>query len=143
MRQAGDEVGPVRQAGDEVGPVRQAGDEGSKPGTRPAGLLVWPVDAPAVAPTTVQAVAGAARRTPDAVVRPVHRGEPGHPIYVPAALLSGEDSSAEGGLRGLIQRAVGQGRCALRDVPVEDPDCRLNVNTPAQYRALSQRQRSP
>jgi CTP:molybdopterin cytidylyltransferase MocA len=127
----------------EVGPARQAGDEVGGQAVLPAGLLVWPVDAPAVAPSTVQAVARAARQTPDAVVRPVHRGEPGHPIYVPAALLTREDPAFEGGLRGLIQRAVDQRRCALRDVPVEDPDCRLNANTPAQYWALAQRQRSP
>jgi CTP:molybdopterin cytidylyltransferase MocA len=100
------------------------------------GLLVWPADAPAVARATVAAVARAARQTPLAVVQPVHGGKPGHPIHVPPMVLARDLPSGEDGLRGLIRRAVQTRRCELCEVPVSDPGCLINVNTPEQYQAL-------
>ncbi len=99
----------------------------------PSGAMVWPVDAPAVAPATVAAVAAAARRAPDHVAQPEHEGAPGHPVYVPRLLLepAAVASAAGPGLRGLIEGA----QVPVDPVPVSDPRCLVNVNTPEDYEA--------
>ena len=98
-----------------------------------AGALVWPVDAPGVAPRTVASVMSAARAHPHRVCQPRHEDAPGHPIYVPAPLFQVSPTpDAAPGLRGLLEAAG----APVRPVLVRDPGCLRNVNTPDEYEAL-------
>lgn len=97
------------------------------------GALVWPVDAPLVAVTTVAAVLNRARQDPARVVRPSHGGRAGHPLWVPGSLLSASLGRAENhGLRGLVE-ALSPGPL---EVLVDDPGCLVNINTPQAYASL-------
>jgi molybdenum cofactor cytidylyltransferase len=98
------------------------------------GALVWPVDSPFASSHTLASVLGHARQHPERVVRPVHAGSQGHPIWVPASVLRAEPPQGSGpGLRGLIE-ALSPG---LEDLVVEDPGCLVNVNTPEAHAAYS------
>jgi molybdenum cofactor cytidylyltransferase len=79
--------------------------------------LVLPVDHPLVRPTTVRALIRAAAADPEAVIRPVYQGEPGHPTLFPrTAWPSLRDPDLPQGARSVVEspgfRTV--------DVPVDD-----------------------
>jgi molybdenum cofactor cytidylyltransferase len=101
-----------------------------------AGALVWPVDTPCTARATVLSVLGGAREQPLRVVRPVHAGQPGHPIWVPAGVLAAaHPTGAAPGLRGLIDALAPD----PLDLQVIDPGCLVNLNTPEAYEAALRR----
>lgn len=92
-------------------------------------ILLTPVDIPAVRPETVRLLL---RQTGE-IVRPVFRGEAGHPILidrsiVPAILSYGGTM----GLRGAIERCG----AAVRDIDVSDDRILLDADTPADYQRL-------
>ncbi len=80
----------------------------------PAAAIITPVDAPPGAPATLSALLAA---TDDAV--PTFRGAPGHPVRLAGPLTATE-------------RLDHRLRDAQR-IPVDDPDCLLNLNTPEEW----------
>lgn len=90
------------------------------------GWLVWPVDHPFLRLETIVVLCQAFVSNPNAVVRPVFEGNPGHPVLIPAWF----DLDREGqgpGLAGII-------RCQARsyiDLPVDDDAVLRNVNLPS------------
>jgi molybdenum cofactor cytidylyltransferase len=91
-----------------------------------AGYLVWPVDHPFVLPDTVRSLCAAFRAAPENVVRPLHQGRSGHPIFIPVRLDLNRDDAGQG-LAGLIRSQA----CAVLDLPVDDPGVLRNINHPA------------
>lgn len=97
-------------------------------------VLVCPADLPALSPGTVTAVLEALASSESSLAVPVHDGRRGHPLAVTPRLLPeipGLD--LEVGLRQLLARHPGE----VLEVEVEDPGCVRDVDTPADYRALS------
>lgn len=97
-----------------------------------AAALVLPVDLPRVSAATVRALlegwrAGGAAAP---VVRPVHRGLPGHPTLF-ARTLFGELVAGKlpQGARSVIARHEG----SVLDVPVAEEGVLIDVNTPEEY----------
>ena len=76
--------------------------------------LVTPVDVPPARRTTLQALLA---ESGDAV--PEYGGEPGHPVLLARPLLEGERLDVRLG--------------SARRVRIDDPDCLLNLNTPADW----------
>jgi len=99
---------------------------------RNTALLITPADLPALAPSTVAAVA-AAVRTGARLAVPLHRGRRGHPLGIASSLLP-EIARLElsAGLRQLVDRHVD----AVVEVPVDDPGAVRDVDTPEDYRRL-------
>ncbi len=87
--------------------------------------LIFPVDHPFVQPATVRSLRAAWNSNPDAIFRPAYRGQPGHPVIIPAWLDLERDDGGNG-LAGIIRAQV----CSVIDVPVEDPEILRNVNYP-------------
>ncbi len=87
-------------------------------------LWLHPVDLPLVRPATLDRLAAKARRRPEAVIVPLHRGRPGHPVGLPTmpfADLAGQDPP--GDMRRLIRAGAERGagfRATLLEVEVED-----------------------
>ena len=100
---------------------------------RNTALLVTPADLPALAPSTVAAVA-AALRAGALLAVPLHRGRRGHPLGIASSLLP-EIARLElaAGLRQLVARHAD----ALVEVPVDDPGAVHDVDTPDDYRRLA------
>jgi molybdenum cofactor cytidylyltransferase len=99
-----------------------------------AAVLVLPVDHPAVTPATVAAVIASFRRDPAPVVRPVHRGRPGHPTLFARSLFEELRGAALAeGARSVIDAHAGE----VRDLDVDDAGVVLDVNTPDDYRRLT------
>jgi CTP:molybdopterin cytidylyltransferase MocA len=100
----------------------------ARAGSGAEGCLVFPVDHPRVAPSTVRALLEASARGREGVwLRPVSDGRGGHPILIPgpatAALLDRDPCEP---LRDALR---GIGLMPL-DVPVDDPGILANVNVP-------------
>jgi xanthine dehydrogenase accessory factor len=89
--------------------------------------LVLPVDHPLVRPDTVRALIAAHAAQPDALVRPSHRGRPGHPTLFPRpvwrALL---DDSLPRGARSVVDDPGTE----TLDIPVEDDGILIDIDTP-------------
>ncbi|MCB9529590.1 MAG: NTP transferase domain-containing protein [Myxococcales bacterium] len=92
---------------------------------RPGPLVLTHVDRPLVAPATLTALVAAC-----GVTIPTHRGEPGHPVRLPAALRPRLLAADDTPLSALLARA------RPRHLPVDDPGVCLNVNTPADLTRL-------
>jgi molybdenum cofactor cytidylyltransferase len=93
-------------------------------------LLVSPGDLPALSAPTVSAVA-AALAAGALLAVPVHAGKRGHPLGIAAALVPeilSLDPSV--GLRQLLDRHP------VTEIPVSDPGCVRDVDTPEQYETL-------
>jgi len=85
-------------------------------------FIIWPVDRPAVAPSTVAALLGG----PGDIRVPAHGGHRGHPTLFAAALRPeilalGDDQPLHDVLHKRTERVV--------EVPVADPAVHLNVDT--------------
>lgn len=100
-----------------------------------AAAAVLPVDAPSVQPATVAGLLRAFREADPGtvIVRPVHRGQPGHPTIFARAVFA---ELAAGELPHGAETVVERHADARLDVPVDDPGIAANVNTPADYRSL-------
>jgi len=107
-------------------------------------LLVCPADLPALSPGTVAAVLAALAATvPGTGARParlpglavpVHAGRRGHPLAVAPRLvpeIPGLDPAV--GLRQLLERHPDE----LAEVPVDDPGCVRDLDTPEDYEDLA------
>lgn len=91
-------------------------------------VAVLPVDHPRVRPSTVAALLGAWRSATDAVVRPVHQGDPGHPTVFPRGVWEAlRDETLPDGARSVVE----SGRVV--DVEVDDPGILIDIDTPEAY----------
>ena len=90
-----------------------------------AGYLIFPVDFPFVTADSVLRMIACFRKMPDKVVRPLHKGKPGHPVIIPAALDLEQPDNGKG-LRGIIQASA----MTIHDLDVNDPGILRNINTP-------------
>lgn len=98
-----------------------------------APVLVCPADLPALAPETVAAVLAGLERSGAALAVPVHEGRRGHPLAIASRLrpeIPGLDLRV--GLRQLLERHPDE----VLEVPVDDPGCVRDVDTPDDYREL-------
>jgi molybdenum cofactor cytidylyltransferase len=100
-------------------------------------LLVCPADLPALSPATVAAVlaalAATGAGTPPGLAVPVHDGRRGHPLGVAPRLvpeIPGLDPAV--GLRQLLERRPDE----VVEVPVDDPGCVRDLDTPTDYERL-------
>ncbi|MEZ4463920.1 MAG: nucleotidyltransferase family protein [bacterium] len=91
----------------------------------PGDLLLTHVDRPRVAATTLALLVAAPAGRP---VIPTFEGRGGHPVRVPSALRSRLLEADDAPLKTLLGDAL--------RLPVDDPDVRLNINTPEALRAL-------
>ncbi|MCA9537378.1 MAG: NTP transferase domain-containing protein [Myxococcales bacterium] len=94
----------------------------------PGPVLLTHVDRPIIDPTTLATLVAATTNRP---VIPTHRGEPGHPVRLPAGLRARLLEADDTPLRELLAAAP-----ALT-LPVDDPGVLLNLNTPADFAAVT------
>ena len=100
---------------------------------RAEGLLLTLVDVPRITTETVSAVVDAWRRTKAPIVRPIVDGRRGHPVIFDSQVFdelraAPLDAGARTVVRAHWHDAV--------DVPVEDRECLIDVDTPADYERL-------
>jgi molybdenum cofactor cytidylyltransferase len=99
-------------------------------------MLVTLVDVPLIAPSTIRFVLDAWRRTRAPLVRPIVAGRRGHPVIFDGALFDElRQAPLDRGARVVVHAHLS----ASIDVPVEDPDCLIDVDTPADYERLKAR----
>jgi CTP:molybdopterin cytidylyltransferase MocA len=98
--------------------------------------LLWHVDQPHVAVSTVQALADRFRARGAAIVVPSYRGRWGHPIIVGREVFPEVLASPGNGLREVV-RAVPE-RVAV--VELEDPAVLEDIDTPEDYERLVRRE---
>jgi CTP:molybdopterin cytidylyltransferase MocA len=98
-----------------------------------SGVLMTHVDRPRVAPGTLFRLLGG---DPGASRVPYHQGEPGHPVFLCAALCAALAGAPDADLSPLSAWLGDAER-----VEVDDPDVLLNVNTPEELVALHGRAR--
>ncbi|MFO7895055.1 MAG: nucleotidyltransferase family protein [Longimicrobiales bacterium] len=92
-------------------------------------VVVLPVDHPRVRPATIGTLISAWRAEPEAMVRPVHRGRPGHPTLFPRRIWAAlRDPALPDGARSVVEAGP------VVDVPVDDPGVLVDIDTPADYR---------
>ena len=98
-------------------------------------LLIWPVDHPFVAESTIRALLEAVRDPANAarVVVPLYERRRGHPIAVPAQLV--EALREHAGLAGPTLRDFVREH-ELLEVEVGDAFVRANADTPEEFEAL-------
>lgn len=96
-----------------------------------AAVLVLPVDHPLVRDSTVRALVQAAASYPEAVIRPVHEGRPGHPTLFPrSAWPALADPTLPYGARSVVESPDTR----TLDLAVDDPGVVADIDTPADYR---------
>jgi len=101
------------------------------------GYLFTPVDYPAIAPSTAAAIVVAFQSAQHDSVIPVFAGRHGHPVCISRALAKRIlDLPAGASARDAIHAAD------IFDLPVEDGGILLDVDTPAEYEALTAGERS-
>lgn len=92
--------------------------------------VVLPVDHPRLLATTVASLLEAFRMAGTPVVRPVHRGRPGHPVLFARNVWHELDEpDLEQGARDVVHRHHDE----IEEVPVDDPGIAIDVNTPDEY----------
>jgi molybdenum cofactor cytidylyltransferase len=99
-----------------------------------AGALVLPVDHPTVSPDTVRALIAAFRDDGALIVRPLYRSVPGHPTLFARPLF---DELLHGELRDGARTVIEAHLEQIRDIEVADAGVLADVNTPEDYRAVS------
>jgi CTP:molybdopterin cytidylyltransferase MocA len=98
------------------------------------GVLVTLVDVPMVTAFTVRRVVDRWRQTRAPIVRPACAGRHGHPVIFDAAVFSAlRAAPLDVGAKAVV-RAYDQ---QIEDVEVDDPWCVSDVDTAADYEALS------
>lgn len=100
-----------------------------------AAALLLTVDRPRICPDTVAALRDRWDREREKIHTPRHGGRTGHPILLPASLvdeLRGADPA-----RTTLRDFVRSGRWARARLDVDDPGVLENVDTEADYAALS------
>ena len=99
-------------------------------------IAVTLVDVPMVLPSTVRAVVEAWRRTRAPVVRPAVGVRRGHPVIFDRAVFEElRNTPLDAGAR-VVVRAHADAEVA---VPVDDPGCIVDVDTPGDYQDLLRR----
>lgn len=102
---------------------------GALPATS-SGVIVALCDYPLVAATTISSLLTAHAESPDHIIIPCHRGERGHPLLFPRAVL--EELAGPLTLRDLVRREPAR----IRYLAVEDPGVLLDMDTPEDYRRI-------
>jgi CTP:molybdopterin cytidylyltransferase MocA len=96
-------------------------------------VLVWPVDRPHVAVSTVEALLDGFRSSHRPIVVPTHDGHRGHPVLfgrpVFAELLGAPNDE---GARAVVHKDAAR----VAEVPVNDPAVLEDFNTPDDYKKL-------
>jgi molybdenum cofactor cytidylyltransferase len=97
-------------------------------------IVMTLVDVPMLAATTVRAVVDAWLQTRPPIVRPQVGQRFGHPVLFDRVVFDElRRAPLDGGAR-VVVHARGDG---VLNLPVDDPGCILDVDTPADYQALS------
>ena len=100
------------------------------------GLLLTLVDVPLLTTSTVSAVVDAWQRTRAPIVRPIVDGRRGHPVIFDRQVFDElRAAPLDSGARTVVRA---HWHDAL-DVPVEDRNCLIDVDTPADYERLRAR----
>ncbi len=95
------------------------------------GLLVIPVDMPAVSAEAYRACIAAFTADPDRIIVATHAGRRGHPIIFPIALSPDLETLPEG-LRSLLDRHPRR----IKEIQTKDPNTTRDINTMEDYRTL-------
>lgn len=99
----------------------------------PDALLMQPVDHPLVRPETVRHLIHLAVEGPHGILIPTYAGRRGHPTLFARRLFDAlRAAPLDQGARAVIRANPH----AVREVPVDDPGVRADVDTPADYQAL-------
>jgi len=93
-------------------------------------IAVTLVDVPMLAPSTVSAVVDHWMRTRAPIVRPEYRGRRGHPVIFACTLF---DELRQAPLDAGARVVVSAHYQDIVNVPVEDPGCVEDVDTPEEY----------
>jgi molybdenum cofactor cytidylyltransferase len=97
------------------------------------GVLCCPVDHPAIAAATCQAILALAAHNPGRIILPVYEGRRGHPAFFPAGVFEDLRNVPPGrGADWILENRAG----LIRECPVPDPAILRNINTPEAYAAL-------
>ena len=94
-----------------------------------AAAVVLPVDHPLVRPGTVSALVARWRDTPEAIVRPVYDGRPGHPAVFPRSVWPAFAAELPRGARSVVED---ESRATV-DAAVDDPGVIADIDTPASF----------
>lgn len=98
------------------------------------GLLMTLVDVPMIAAPTVDVVISAWRDTRASIVRPIVNGRRGHPVIFDRAVFDElRAAPLDQGARAVVRAHWDDSL----DVPVDDPGCIVDVDTPDDYARLS------
>ena len=97
------------------------------------GIVVTLVDVPMVLPQTIRGVIDAWRQARAPIVRPSVGSRRGHPVVFDRAIF---DELRHAPLHEGARSVVRAHRNDVLDVPVDDPGCIVDIDTPADYRAL-------
>lgn len=92
-------------------------------------LVIALGDQPHLRTETLRALLTACATAPDHLVRIVHAGQPGHPLALPAHLLSALSATPSATLRDFLV----QQPCPVLDVPCPDSGVLVDLDTPEDY----------
>jgi molybdenum cofactor cytidylyltransferase len=101
------------------------------------GILILPVDHPLVTEQTVAALMNAGRREIDAVIKPTHSGNPGHPIFIPMSLYPFILAS---GSQDTLRNIISSSGITVRCLEVTDAGILRNINTLEDFSSLSRKE---
>ena len=104
------------------------------------GVLVTPVDIPMVRPSTVRELIRVWEEGGAPIVRPAVGERHGHPVLFARVVFDALRSAPLGGGARTVVHAWGD---RLANVPVDDPGCLFDIDTPADYDAIVGKGREP
>ena len=104
------------------------------------GVLVTPVDIPMVRPSTVRELVRVWERTRAPIVRPAVGERHGHPVLFACAVFDALRSAPLASGARTVVHAWGD---RLVNVPVDDPGCLFDIDTPADYDTIVGKGREP
>ena len=109
-------------------------------GSGTEGLLVTLVDVPFVGESTVRAVTDAWQASRAPIVRPAIGDRHGHPVIFDRAVFDElRDAPLAGGAKTVVRAHAAE----ILNVFVDDEGCLVDVDTPEDYRALSEPDSTP